>query len=112
MTEWLLGLVAGMGLGNLKIRSSSVFLLSQIALAGPHTAQRIALLDGLTWACAACSSADADATLTVNTALLINNLAALGGEEAVGASGARRTARYSYWRKRACASAPPPVPSL
>ena len=85
MPEWLLGLVAGMGLGTLKMQSSSVFLLSQIALAGPHTAQRIALLDGLTGACAACSSANADATLTVNTALLINNLAALGGEEAVGA---------------------------
>ena len=78
-----MGLVAEMRLGHLKVKASAIFLLSQIALGGPHTAARIALLDGLTKACAASCSAEGDAVLTMNTALLINNLAALGGEEAV-----------------------------
>ena len=81
--ELLMGLVAGMRLGHLKVKASAIFLLSQIALGGPRTAARIALLDGLPEACAACCSAEGDAVLTMNSALLINNLAALGGEEAV-----------------------------
>jgi hypothetical protein len=91
MHEWLTGLVAGMRLGHLKVKACSIFLLSQIALGSPRTAARIVLLDGLTEACAACCSAEVDATLTMNTGLLINNLAALGGEEAVRALTADNT---------------------
>ena len=69
----------------------AVFLLSQLALLGPVTAQRIALLPGITQACCkgisagsreAGSSAKSE-SLALNTALMVNNVSALGGEEAI-----------------------------
>ena len=67
-----------------KLKSSAVFLLSQLALAGPKTAAKIALLPGLTDVCvAALSSEDKTEAATLSTALLVNNVAALGGEHAI-----------------------------
>jgi hypothetical protein len=51
-------------------------------IAGPAVASRIANLLGLVEACGKAASSSEE-ELTLNTALLINNLAALGGEEAV-----------------------------
>ena len=55
-----------------------------LAIAGPETAIKIALLPGLPEACCrAISTSSKSEKLTFNWALLVNNVAALGGEDAV-----------------------------
>lgn len=64
------------------MKAYSVFLLSQLALAGPNASVEIATLAGITDACFS-SLRSKDEKMALNTALLINNCAALGGEPAV-----------------------------
>ena len=86
---FLLGLVEAIRFGALhsaeNIESWAVFLLSQLALAGPTVAATIALLPGFTASCLSAMShgAGVSENLAVYTALLVNNVAALGGEEAI-----------------------------
>lgn len=66
----------------------AVFLLSQLALVGPETAQRISLLPGLAEACCRSIAGGRQTgakseSLALNTALMVNNVSALGGEEAI-----------------------------
>ena len=77
-------LVRAVEQGAPHLQASGMFLLSQIALAGPATAVEIAALPGLPEACyAVIIQQNSSETLTNPTALLLNNLAALGGEDAV-----------------------------
>jgi len=70
---------------DLKIQELAVFLLSQIALAGPKTCADIAMVPGFVAACLSCPrlAVGAPESIRVFTALLVNNVAALGGEEAI-----------------------------
>ena len=64
------GLVKNRGLVQDSVADSASFLLSQLALAGPEMAAKIARLPGLTEACdKAMSSSESE-----STALLVNNL--------------------------------------
>ena len=77
-------LVRAVEQGAPHLQASGLFLLSQIALAGPATAVEIAALPGLPEVCyAVIIQQNSSETLTNPTALLLNNLAALGGEDAV-----------------------------
>jgi len=78
------GLMCALEAGSSEVKAHGVFLLSQLAIAGPEAAMRIALLPGLPEACcrALCSTSKSE-KLTLSWALLVNNVAALGGEEAV-----------------------------
>ena len=64
------GLVKNRGLVQDSVADSASFLLSQLALAGPEMAAKIAHLPGLTEACVmAMFSSESE-----STALLVNNL--------------------------------------
>ena len=77
-------LVQAVKQGSHGMQTSGLFLLSQIALVGPDTAVEISVLPGLAEACYVVITQDnSPETLTNTTALLINNMAALGGEDAV-----------------------------
>ena len=70
--------------GQNALQTSGLFLLSQITLTGTSTAVKIAELPGLPDACyEAIIQKHSSEKITQNSALLINNLAALGGEDAV-----------------------------
>ena len=60
----------------------SAFLLSQLALAGPRQAAKIGTWPGFAHACAA-ALVESSSQLSTNAGLLLNNVAALGGEEAI-----------------------------
>ena len=78
------GLMNAVEQGSASVKVYGVFLLSQLAIAGPETAIKIALLPGLPEACCrAISTSSKSEKLTFNWALLVNNVAALGGEDAV-----------------------------
>ncbi len=82
--DMLPALVRAVERGSPGLQTSGLFLLSQIALAGPATAVKIAAQPGLPEACyAVIIQQNSSETLTNTTALLLNNLAALGGEDAV-----------------------------
>ena len=67
------GLVENREVGQDSVADSASFLLSQLALAGPEMAAKIAYLPGLTEACVkAMSSSESE-----STALLVNNLVSL-----------------------------------
>jgi flagellin-specific chaperone FliS len=73
------------GTGSNGVKPTAAFLLSQIALAGQNITIRIATLPSLPDACfKALSSAEraSKKSLANETALLINNLAAMGGRKA------------------------------
>jgi len=77
------GLMCAAEHGSADVRAHGVFVLSQVAIAGPETAKKIALLPGLAEACcSAIASSARSERLALNWALLVNNVAALGGEEA------------------------------
>lgn len=77
------GLMCAAEHGSADVRACGVFMLSQLAIAGPETAAKIALLPGLAEACCSAISSRAHSEkLALNWALLVNNVAALGGEEA------------------------------
>ncbi len=70
--------------GSHGLKTSGLFLLSQIALTGPCTAVEIAKLPGLLQACyETIMQKHSSEKMTQISALLINNLAAMGGEDAV-----------------------------
>ena len=70
--------------GSHGLQTSGLFLLSQIALTGPSTAVEIAKLPGLLKACyEIIMQKHSSEKMTQISALLINNLAAMGGEDAV-----------------------------
>ena len=52
-SELLGGLLVAVGQGSVKAEASAVFVLSQVALAGPKAATEMAFLPGLTEACTA-----------------------------------------------------------
>jgi len=83
MDGLLEGLIAAVERGSHQMQSSSLFLLSQVALAGPATAIKLTRLPGLLEVCTGVLSSRAEEDRTLNAALLVNNLSALGGEEAV-----------------------------
>jgi hypothetical protein len=70
--------------GSHGMQTSGLFLLSQIALTGPSTAVEIAKLPRLLNACyETIMQKHSSEKMTQISALLINNLAAMGGEDAV-----------------------------
>ena len=77
------GLVAVLSTGSELVEDRACFLLSQISLAGPAMAARIAHLPGLANVCARAMASSQSESLALDVALLINNLAAQGGEDAV-----------------------------
>ena len=114
------GLMCAAEHGSQDVRTHAVFVLSQLAIAGPETAMQMALLPGLAEECCrAISSGSKSERVTLNWALLVNNVAAMGGEDAARAltahsmlvrelgawlDGAHDTATHSC--KCACTTAP------
>ena len=77
------GLMCAAEHGSQDVRTHAVFVLSQLAIAGPETAMQMALLPGLAEECCrAISSGSKSERVTLNWALLVNNVAAMGGEDA------------------------------
>lgn len=86
--QMLSGLVTVIQKGSSVAVVHAVFLLSQLALVSPKTSLTISLLPGLTEGCCKSFTAGRKAgktseSLALNTALMVNNLSALGGEEAI-----------------------------
>jgi hypothetical protein len=79
------GLMNAFVTGSHQVKTHAAFLLSQLAIAGRKTSVRMATMPGITNACfralSSCENA-ASETLALDTALFVNNLAALGGHEA------------------------------
>ena len=77
------GLMCAAEHGSQDVRTHAVFVLSQLAIAGPEIAKQMALLPGLAEECCRAISTGSKAEgVTLNWALLVNNVAAMGGEDA------------------------------